>query len=239
LSQHVTELDDEDRVLASVNRLRAETRLATGRDASAGNLLEDFGFTGDRLVTRIGELSGGERRRLQLLRLLLGEPNVLLLDEPTNDLDIDTLTVIEDYLDSWPGTLVVASHDRYFMERVCDVQYALRSDGSCVLLPGGVDQYLAERAGEQDEQPPAQPTQPTQPKVSDAARSRAARKELARLESQLDKTARAVDRLHLRMAESASDYTRLAELQVELDAAEARQVELEEAWLLAAEVVVG
>lgn len=239
LSQHVTELDDDDRVLASVNRLRAETKLATGRDASAVNLLEDFGFTGDRLVTRIGELSGGERRRLQLLRLLLGEPNVLLLDEPTNDLDIDTLTVIEDYLDSWPGTLVVASHDRYFMERVCDVQYALRSDGSCVLLPGGIDQYLAERAAEQDERPPAQPTQPTQPKVSDAARSRAARKELARLESQLDKTARAVDRLHLRMAESASDYTRLAELQVELDAAEARQVELEEAWLLAAEDVEG
>ena len=236
LSQHVTELDDDDQVLASVNRLRAETKLATGRDASAVNLLEDFGFTGDRLVTRIGELSGGERRRLQLLRLLLGEPNVLLLDEPTNDLDIETLTVIEDYLDSWPGTLVVASHDRYFMERVCDVQYALRSDGSCVLLPGGIDQYLAERAGEQDERPPAQPTQP---KVSDAARSRAARKELARLESQLDKTARAVDRLHLRMAESASDYTRLAELQVELDAAEARQVELEEAWLLAAEDVEG
>lgn len=236
LSQHVTELDDDDRVLASVNRLRAETKLATGRDASAVNLLEDFGFTGDRLVTRIGELSGGERRRLQLLRLLLGEPNVLLLDEPTNDLDIDTLTVIEDYLDSWPGTLVVASHDRYFMERVCDVQYALRSDGSCVLLPGGVDQYLAERAGEQDERPAAQPAQP---KVSDAARSRAARKELARLESQLDKTARTIDRLHLRMAESASDYTRLAELQVELDAAEARQVELEEAWLLAAEDVEG
>ncbi len=236
LSQHVTELDDDDRVLASVNRLRAETKLATGRDASAANLLEDFGFTGDRLVTRIGELSGGERRRLQLLRLLLGEPNVLLLDEPTNDLDIDTLTVIEDYLDSWPGTLVVASHDRYFMERVCDVQYALRSDGSCVLLPGGVDQYLAERAGEQDERPAAQPAQP---KVSDAARSRAARKELARLESQLDKTARTIDRLHLRMAESASDYTRLAELQVELDAAEARQVELEEAWLLAAEDVEG
>ena len=238
LSQHVTELDDDDRVLASVNRLRAETKLATGRDASAVNLLEDFGFTGDRLVTRIGELSGGERRRLQLLRLLLGEPNVLLLDEPTNDLDIDTLTVIEDYLDSWPGTLVVASHDRYFMERVCDVQYALRSDGSCVLLPGGIDQYLAERAAEQDERPPAQPTQPTQPKVSDAARSRAARKELARLESQLDKTARRSTG-YLRMAESASDYTRLAELQVELDAAEARQVELEEAWLLAAEDVEG
>ena len=119
---------------------------------TATSLLEDFGFTGERLTTRVGDLSGGERRRLQLLRLLIGEPNVLLLDEPTNDLDIDTLTVVEDYLDSWPGTLIVVSHDRYFLERVCDVTYALLGDGSCVLLPGGVDQYLdirhaAERAG--------------------------------------------------------------------------------------------
>ena len=119
---------------------------------TATSLLEDFGFTGERLTTRVGDLSGGERRRLQLLRLLIGEPNVLLLDEPTNDLDIDTLTVVEDYLDSWPGTLIVVSHDRYFLERVCDVTYALLGDGRCVLLPGGVDQYLdirhaAERAG--------------------------------------------------------------------------------------------
>ena len=237
LSQHVTELDDEDRVLASVNRLRAETRLATGRDASAANLLEEFGFTGDRLVTRIGELSGGERRRLQFLRLLVGEPNVLLLDEPTNDLDIDTLTVIEDYLDSWPGTLVVASHDRYFLERVCDVEYALRGDGSVAMLPGGVDQYLAERAAAG--QLERATGRATESRVSDAARARTARKELARLESQLDKAGRAIERLHARMAESASDYSQLAKLQVELDTAEARQSQLEEAWLLAAEDAEG
>ncbi|MFT3877209.1 MAG: ABC-F family ATP-binding cassette domain-containing protein [Propioniciclava sp.] len=145
LSQSVTELDDTDRVLSSVTRLRNETKLATGRDASASSLLEEFGFTGDRLTARIGDLSGGERRRLQFLRLLISEPNVLLLDEPTNDLDIDTLTVIEDYLDSWPGTLIVVSHDRYFLERVCDVTYALMGDGRCVLLPGGVEQYLEHR----------------------------------------------------------------------------------------------
>ena len=121
-----------------------------GQDVTATSLLEDFGFTGGRLTTRIGELSGGERRRLQVLRILLAEPNVLLLDEPTNDLDIDTLTVVEDYLDSWPGTLIVVSHDRYFLERVCDVTYALLGDGRCVLLPGGVDEYLARRRADRD-----------------------------------------------------------------------------------------
>ncbi len=233
LSQHVGEMVDEDRVLDSVNQLRAETKLATGRDATASNLLEDFGFTGDRLVTRIGELSGGERRRLQFLRLLVGEPNVLLLDEPTNDLDIDTLTVIEDYLDTWPGTLVVASHDRYFLERVCDVTFALREDGNCVMLPGGVDQYLTERAAATESD--ARPAVGSTPRVSDAARARAARKELARLESQLDKAHRAIDRLHASMVAAASDYGRLAELQRELGAAEEHLSAVEESWLEVAE----
>lgn len=107
LTQEVHELDGDERVLDSVKRLKEETRLETGREATAANLLEEFGFSGQRLVTRVGELSGGERRRLQLLRLLIEEPNVLLLDEPTNDLDIDTLRVVEDYLDQWPGTLLV------------------------------------------------------------------------------------------------------------------------------------
>ena len=232
LSQHVDELDDSEQVLASVNRLREETRLATGRDATAANLLEDFGFRGDRLVTRIGDLSGGERRRLQLLRLLIGEPNVLLLDEPTNDLDIDTLTVLEDYLDSWPGTLIVASHDRYFLERVCDVQYALRGDGTCVLLPGGVDQYLAERS---EQQPAAKPTTAAAPTVSDAARTRAARKQVARLESQMAKLNDRIDAIHARMAAQAADYQALAELQTDLDALTSELAGLEEAWLEAAE----
>src|SRR6478752_1298444 len=142
LSQAMGELPAGERVLDLVSRERRVTQVASGKEVTATSLLEDFGFTGERLTTRVGDLSGGERRRLQLLRLLIGEPNVLLLDEPTNDLDIDTLTVVEDYLDSWPGTLIVVSHDRYFLERVCDVTYALLGDGSCVLLPGGVDQYL-------------------------------------------------------------------------------------------------
>ena len=129
LSQAVGELPAGERVLDLVSRERRVTQVASGKEVTATSLLEDFGFTGERLTTRVGDLSGGERRRLQLLRLLIGEPNVLLLDEPTNDLDIDTLTVVEDYLDSWPGTLIVVSHDRYFLERVCDVTYALLGDG--------------------------------------------------------------------------------------------------------------
>ena len=234
LSQSVGELDDEDRVLQSVTRLKQATRLATGREASASNLLEEFGFTGDKLVARIGDLSGGERRRLQFLRLLLEEPNVLLLDEPTNDLDIDTLTVIEDYLDTWPGTLVVVSHDRYFLERVTDASWALLGDGSCVLLPGGVEEYLERRRGTKDTSPTPAPPAEDRPR-SGAAVERARKKELARLESQLSKVESEIERIHDAMAASATDFERLAVLDTDLRAARARKDELEDAWLLAAE----
>ena len=234
LSQSVGELDDEDRVLQSVTRLKQATRLATGREASASNLLEEFGFTGDKLVARIGDLSGGERRRLQFLRLLLEEPNVLLLDEPTNDLDIDTLTVIEDYLDTWPGTLIVVSHDRYFLERVTDASWALLGDGSCVLLPGGVEEYLERRRGTKDTSPTPAPPAEDRPR-SGAAVERARKKELARLESQLSKVESEIERIHDAMAASATDFERLAVLDTDLRAARARKDELEDAWLLAAE----
>ena len=121
------------------------TKTADGQELTATSLLERFGFTGDRLTARIGDLSGGERRRFQLLRLLLAEPNVLLLDEPTNDLDIETLTVLEDFLDGWPGTLVVVSHDRYFLERVTDSVWALLGDGRSRCCPRGVEEYLERR----------------------------------------------------------------------------------------------
>ena len=114
-----------------------------GRELSAAQLAEVFGFTEGRLWTPVADLSGGERRRLQLLRLLAGEPNVLLLDEPTNDLDTDTLASLEDLLDTWPGTMVIASHDRYLVERVCDTVYGVFGDGRLTHLPGGVDEYLA------------------------------------------------------------------------------------------------
>ena len=179
----MAELRGSERVLESVEQIRRQTRLATGREAGATALLEDFGFTGERLTTGLDDLSGGERRRLQFLRLLLAEPNVLLLDEPTNDLDIDTLTVLEDYLDSWPGTLLVVTHDRYFLERTCDVTYALMGDGSCVLLPGGVEQYLASRRVTEAVAPA--PTGPAGWAPTDAAATRRGRKDLARIESQL------------------------------------------------------
>ncbi|HEX2283586.1 MAG TPA: ABC-F family ATP-binding cassette domain-containing protein, partial [Mycobacterium sp.] len=182
LSQSLADIDGGDRVLDAVENRRRITQLAGGREISADTLLKDFGFTGDKLTARVADLSGGERRRLQFLRLLLDEPNVLLLDEPTNDLDIDTLTVIEDYLDGWPGTLIVVTHDRYFLERVSDVTYALTGGGRCDLLPGGIEQYLADRAAASSDAP-ASSAAPRGESAS--ARERRAGKEMARIEGQL------------------------------------------------------
>jgi ATP-binding cassette subfamily F protein uup len=149
LSQEVTELDPSRRVLESVEEIKR--RITVGkRDWTAGQLLDRLGFRGDAQWTPVGDLSGGERRRLQLLRLLMDEPNVLLLDEPTNDLDIETLTELEDLLDGWPGTLVVVSHDRYFLERVTDHVVALLGDGQVSMLPGGIDEYLSRRGTPRD-----------------------------------------------------------------------------------------
>jgi len=145
LPQTIVPGNPDDRVLPSVERLRREIEIG-GRTVTAGTLLEDFGFKGEKAMTRIGDLSGGELRRLELLRLLIGGPNLLVLDEPTNDLDVETLAVIEDVLDSWPGSLVVVSHDRYFLERTCDDLYALLGDGRLRHLPRGVEQYLELRS---------------------------------------------------------------------------------------------
>ncbi|GAT12909.1 ABC-F family ATP-binding cassette domain-containing protein [Mycolicibacterium novocastrense] len=232
LSQALAELDGDDRVLDAVEDRRRITQLAGGGEISADTLLRDFGFTGDKLTTRISELSGGERRRLQFLRLLLEEPNVLLLDEPTNDLDIDTLTVIEDYLDGWPGTLIAVTHDRYFLERVSDVTYALTGGGRCDLLPGGIEQYLADRAAAAS--PPPAPTAGAQGETA-SARERRTGKEMARIEGQLEKLESRIAELHESMAEAAADHVRLGELNAELQELLNRKESLEEAWLAAAE----
>jgi ATPase subunit of ABC transporter with duplicated ATPase domains len=231
LSQALVELDGNARVLDAVESAKRITELAGGKEVSTATLLEDFGFTGDKLTTRVGDLSGGERRRFQFLRLLLDEPNVLLLDEPTNDLDIDTLNVLEDYLDGWPGTLILVTHDRYFLERVADVTYALPGGGRCVLLPGGVEQYLAERSAVEAEAS----ARPAERGESDSARERRARKELARIESQLGKLDQRVAALHHTMAEAAADHVRAAELNAELGELLARKEALEEEWLALAE----
>jgi ATPase subunit of ABC transporter with duplicated ATPase domains len=235
LAQGMEDVRGTDTVLQSVDRVRRRTRLATGAEASASALLEDFGFTGDRLTTRLGDLSGGERRRLQILRTLLDEPNVLLLDEPTNDLDIDTLTVIEDYLDTWPGSLLVVTHDRYFLERVCDVCYALMGDGSCVLLPRGVEQYLQSRRDRPLERPRAKISAATQSTTSAAGRQ--ARKDLARLEQQIARLDERLNALQGEMATIASNYERLIELQRDIEALQASKNQLELAWLEAADIV--
>jgi ATP-binding cassette subfamily F protein uup len=245
LTQDVTPEDPEARVLATVEDIRRVTRTATGQDVSASAMLERFGFTGDRLTARVGDLSGGERRRFQLLQLLLAEPNVLLLDEPTNDLDIETLTVLEDFLDGWPGTLVVVSHDRYFLERVTDTVWALLGDGTIGLLPGGVDQYLEMRVAATETVGPAEASTPSTTgsrATSEKARSgsadeRAARKALARIDKQLERIAVQEAALDGELAAAASDYTALAKLteQLRLLAEEKETLELE--WLEAASIL--
>jgi ATPase subunit of ABC transporter with duplicated ATPase domains len=232
LSQALAEVEPTDRVLDAVERARRTTELAGGREVSASTLLEDFGFTGDKLTTRLGDLSGGERRRFQFLRLLLDEPNVLLLDEPTNDLDIDTLTVIEDYLDGWPGTLIVVTHDRYFLERVSDVTYALTGGGRCDLLPGGIEQYLSGRAAVAA--PEAARVEP-QRGESASARERRTGKEMARIEGQLAKLEKRIAAVHESMAAAAADHVRAGELNAELQDLLSRKESLEEAWLAAAD----
>jgi ATP-binding cassette subfamily F protein uup len=244
LTQVVEPADPEERVLPSVERRRRVTRVAGG-EVTATSMLERFGFTGDRLTARVGDLSGGERRRLQLLRLLLEEPNVLLLDEPTNDLDIETLTVLEDFLDGWPGTLVIVSHDRYFLERVTDATWALLGDGQVSLLPRGVEEYLERRAASlvadvPPDEPGDQPVEPGSRVVEPvgttptAAQRREARKTMTRVERQLDKLAEREAALHDELAERAADYERLAALDVQLREVTAEKAALEEEWLAAA-----
>jgi ATP-binding cassette subfamily F protein uup len=233
LSQQLEELDPSVRVLDSIEALARVVRTAKG-EISASSLLERFGFTGDRLTARIGDLSGGERRRLQVLRLLASEPNVLLLDEPTNDLDIETLTVLEDHLDRWPGTLVVVSHDRYFLERVCDTVHALPGDGSLIMQPGGVDQFVATRRAAQAAAA-GMASGPTGGGGAGEAERRQARKDIARVERRIAKLTEREQQLHADMAADASDYARLAELQAELSEVTAERHRLEDEWLEAAE----
>ncbi|WP_289009455.1 ABC-F family ATP-binding cassette domain-containing protein [uncultured Thermomonospora sp.] len=237
LTQNLEELDPSRRVLESVEEIRR--RITVGkREWTASQLLERLGFRGEAQWTPIGDLSGGERRRLQLLRLLMGEPNVLLLDEPTNDLDIETLTELEDLLDGWPGTLVVVSHDRYFLERVTDHVVALLGDGRVSLLPGGVDEYLARRRAAQSERARASSSSsapPAKAKAKPAAQSWKIKKELDRIERRLDKLARREAELHEQLAAHATDYEKLTELNELLKAVQAETAELEEQWLLLAE----
>ncbi|WP_084026672.1 ABC-F family ATP-binding cassette domain-containing protein, partial [Mycobacterium avium] len=187
----------DDRISDVLGRLRAGYRV-DGREVTPAQLLERLGFGRGQLAARVGDLSGGQRRRLQLMLTLLSEPNVLLLDEPTNDVDTDTLAAMEDLLDSWPGTLIVVSHDRYLLERVTDQQYAVL-DGRLRHLPGGIDEYLRLAAQRRDAAPPAGPTS-VAPQAMSGAQRRAAEKELAAADRRLARLAEQIKDKHEELA---------------------------------------
>ena len=240
LTQELVDLPTSLRVLEAVEEI---ARFVTvGRyELSASSMLERLGFPASRQWTPVGELSGGERRRLQLTRLLMAEPNVLLLDEPTNDLDIDTLQRLEDLLDGWPGTLVVVSHDRYLIERACDIVVALFGDGRITHLPGGIEEYLARRSALPSEGPAAGPpdTQTGRATPTSSADRRDAQKEARRLERRLELLSTREGELHTALAEAATDGPRLLELDAELRALVAERARVEEEWLLNAELAEG
>ncbi|MGB7449599.1 MAG: ABC-F family ATP-binding cassette domain-containing protein [Ornithinimicrobium sp.] len=243
LSQDLRELDAVAgmSVIDAITAVRSFTSIG-GKEVSASQLATRLGFTGGRQQARVSDLSGGERRRLQFVRLLMDEPNVLMLDEPTNDLDIETLTSMEDVLDGWAGTLLVVSHDRYLLERMTDRQVAMLGDGLLRDLPGGVEQYLDLRR--------AMGTRATSPASSRAtgaarppgkasvrpARHRDARKAVDRLDRQLAQVTRQEDRVHADMVAAATDATVMTALSDELSALHRRREELEEQWLEAAEL---
>ncbi|HET6259480.1 ABC-F family ATP-binding cassette domain-containing protein [Pseudonocardia sp.] len=238
LSQELVDLPKDMRVLEATEQVAKYVRLGK-LELTASSVLERLGFPAARQWTPVGQLSGGERRRLQLTRLLMAEPNVLLLDEPTNDLDVDTLARLEDLLDGWPGTLVVVSHDRYLVERACDTVVALLGDGKITHLPGGIEEYLQRRAaaGTQATGLSAAPAGPAVAKpASSAADQRAARKEASRLERRMTALSKREKQLHEELAAAATDPARLLELDAELKAVLAEQESVELDWLAAAEL---
>ncbi|CAN5120171.1 ABC-F family ATP-binding cassette domain-containing protein [soil metagenome] len=250
LSQQLGELANilNDRVMDVVARQKS-SYISGGKELTPSQLLERMGFMSAQLTTQVKDLSGGQKRRLQLLLILLGEPNVLILDEPTNDLDTDILAAIEDLLDSWPGTLLVVSHDRYLLERVTDNQYAIL-DGTMRHLPGGVEQYLQLRA----KQGPANATvseshrsaeKPAVTTINSKGRTkllgaelRNAQKELGSVSRRLEKATTQISAIHDRFAtHDQSDFAGLAALQAELKTYEDSMADLELRWLELSEVL--
>jgi ATP-binding cassette subfamily F protein uup len=227
LTQHLDELDPTWRVLEAVEKVANRVEIGGGRELSASQLCERLGFDRESQWTPVGDLSGGERRRLQLTRLLMDSPNVLLLDEPTNDFDIETLTELEDLLDSYGGTLIVISHDRYFLERVCDRFVGLLGDKKVRDLPRGVDEYLELRA----ESISAATTSTKEKKSSNAAEERQFKKDLTRLERQMEKCDSRIAALIAEQESSAFDADRLIAISAELQELQAEKTKLEEEWL--------
>ncbi len=227
LTQHLDELNPTWRVLEAVEKVASHIELGNGKSLSASQLCERLGFDKDSQWTPVGDLSGGEKRRLQLTRLLMDSPNVLLLDEPTNDFDIETLTELEDLLDSYGGTLIVISHDRYFLERVCDRFVGLLGDKELRDLPRGVDQYLEQRA--QSLQKPAEAVKGKS--QSSAAEQRQLKKDLVRVERQIQKAKEKIAELESAQEKAAFDPTELIRISAELETQRAEINSREEEWL--------
>ncbi|AQX79757.1 ABC transporter ATP-binding protein [Plantibacter flavus] len=245
LTQQLDELAEyeQDRVSDVIGRKRT-SYVAGGKEMTPGQLLERLGFTSAQLSTPVKDLSGGQRRRLQLLLILLDEPNVLVLDEPTNDLDTDMLAAMEDLLDSWPGTLLVVSHDRYFLERVTDQQYAIM-DGHFRHLPGGIDQYLELNAGtagsrsQEHDRPTASGGGPTKktPKLS-GAELRNAQQEIKAIDRKLHKLNGQIEQAHEKVAvHDQSDFAGITALGAKIQAMYGEIADLEVRWLELSELV--
>ena len=227
LSQHLQELDPSWRVLEAVEKVALHVELGGGREISASQLCERLGFDYEGQQRMVRDLSGGEKRRLQLTRLLMDSPNVLLLDEPTNDFDVETLTALEDLLDSYAGVILVISHDRYFLERVCDRFVGLLGDESLRDLPRGVDQYLELRSS-MIEQSISQAPKKT---ISDAAQVRLIKKEIARLEKQIEKLTNEEITLTQEQESAAFDHQKLLDVGVKINAVQLQRQKLEDEWL--------
>ena len=227
LSQHLEELDPTWRVLEAVEKVANRVQLGNGKELSASQLCERLGFNKDQQWTPVGDLSGGERRRLQLTRLLMDSPNVLLLDEPTNDFDVETLTALEDLLDSFGGTLLVISHDRYFLERVCDTFVGLVGDNALRDLPRGIDEYLAlRRAAEESEFKSAGAK-----KESTILEQKAQKKEIARIEKQMERRQVRIAEIAAELESVTTDHHKLVELHSEQENLKREYEELEMNWL--------
>ena len=227
LTQHLDELNPTWRVLEAVEKVASHIEFGNGKSLSASQLCERLGFDKDSQWTPVGDLSGGEKRRLQLTRLLMDSPNVLLLDEPTNDFDIETLTELEDLLDSFGGTLIIISHDRYFLERVCDRFVGLLGDGALRDLPRGVDQYLEQRLDSLQK-----PIQSSKEKPqSSASEQRQLKKDLVRVERQIQKSKEKIAELELAQESAAFDPAELTRISEELENARTELNTREEEWL--------
>ena len=227
LTQHLDELNPTWRVLEAVEKVASHIELGNGKSLSASQLCERLGFDKDSQWTPVGDLSGGEKRRLQLTRLLMDSPNVLLLDEPTNDFDIETLTELEDLLDSFGGTLIIISHDRYFLERVCDRFVGLLGDGALRDLPRGVDQYLEQRL--ESLQKPAQISK--EKSQSSASEQRQLKKDLVRVERQIQKAKEKIVELEKAQESAAFDPSELMRVSEELESVRTELNTREEEWL--------